>query len=243
MQILAIGNSFSQDASRYLHQIARADGVELNIANLYIGGCSLERHYRNMLADNKAYELQYNGQWTGFFVSLKEALLNRTWDAVTIQQASHFSWDKETYDPYARELLAYIKTCLPKVPVFFHETWGYEDGSARLANLGYETCEAMFADVIHAYHAVHEEIGTAGIIPSGELLLALLKGGIPTIHRDTFHLSLGLGRYAAGLLWYHVLTGRDVAENAFRDFDEPVTEEAIAVIKTCVASFAPIFGK
>ena len=29
MRVLAIGNSFSQDATRYLHQIARADGKDV----------------------------------------------------------------------------------------------------------------------------------------------------------------------------------------------------------------------
>ena len=64
MNILAIGNSFSEDATRYLHGIARADGETLKVANLYIGGCSLGWHDRNMLSDEKAYELQYNGQKT-----------------------------------------------------------------------------------------------------------------------------------------------------------------------------------
>ena len=58
MHVLAIGNSFSMDAARYLHAIARADGEKLEIANLYIGGCSLERHFRNMLTDEERYELQ-----------------------------------------------------------------------------------------------------------------------------------------------------------------------------------------
>ncbi len=30
MDILSIGNSFSTDAQRYLHGIAKADGVEFN---------------------------------------------------------------------------------------------------------------------------------------------------------------------------------------------------------------------
>ena len=29
MQVLSIGNSFSQDAQRYLHQISEADGVDI----------------------------------------------------------------------------------------------------------------------------------------------------------------------------------------------------------------------
>ena len=48
LQVLAIGNSFSGDATRYLHGIAEADGVGLEVTNLFIGGCSLERHCRNM---------------------------------------------------------------------------------------------------------------------------------------------------------------------------------------------------
>ena len=44
--VLAIGNSFSQDATHYLHQIAASDNVEMKVVNLYIGGCSLEQHWR-----------------------------------------------------------------------------------------------------------------------------------------------------------------------------------------------------
>ena len=46
VRILAIGNSFSQDATHYLHQIAASDNVEMKVVNLYIGGCSLEQHWR-----------------------------------------------------------------------------------------------------------------------------------------------------------------------------------------------------
>ncbi len=44
MNILAIGNSFSQDATRYLYDIALSDNVNIKVVNLYIGGCSLELH-------------------------------------------------------------------------------------------------------------------------------------------------------------------------------------------------------
>lgn len=44
MKILAIGNSFSQDATRYLQDIAASAGENLFVRNLYIGGCSLEMH-------------------------------------------------------------------------------------------------------------------------------------------------------------------------------------------------------
>ena len=86
MRILAIGNSFSQDASRYLSQAARRSGLNIEVANIMIGGCPLERHYRNMLSGEKAYMLEYNGSYTGFNVSLTEALLTAHWDVITVQQ-------------------------------------------------------------------------------------------------------------------------------------------------------------
>ena len=61
MQVLTIGNSFSQDATRYLSQIARSAGESLTVINLYIGGCSLERHYRNMKSGEDVYWLEHNG--------------------------------------------------------------------------------------------------------------------------------------------------------------------------------------
>ena len=48
MKILAIGNSFSQDELRFLHGIAKSAGQEVMTANLYIGGCSLETHIKNI---------------------------------------------------------------------------------------------------------------------------------------------------------------------------------------------------
>ena len=39
MKILAIGNSFSQDATAYLHRMAEAGGMETKIVNLFIPGC------------------------------------------------------------------------------------------------------------------------------------------------------------------------------------------------------------
>ena len=70
MQILAIGNSFSQDATANLKRIADATKEDITVVNLVIGGCSLSRHYRNMLSEESVYSMEFNGVATGFFVSL-----------------------------------------------------------------------------------------------------------------------------------------------------------------------------
>ena len=74
MKILAIGNSFSQDATHYLHQIAAADQVDLDVVNLYIGGCSLERHWMNIQNEAEEYLYEENGESAGMHVSIQAAL-------------------------------------------------------------------------------------------------------------------------------------------------------------------------
>lgn len=234
MDILSIGNSFSNDATRYLHQIARADGVVLNTFNLYIGGCSLERHYRNMLSGEREYVLQVNGSSTGFNVSLEEGLLNRKWDVVTMQQASGQSVDYDAYQPYLDELSEYVKMCQPKAKQVIHQTWAYEEGCEKLLNLGYEKRADMFEKLHAAYAKAAKDIDADMIIPSGELFQKLLEAGITDLHRDTFHATLGLGRYALALLWYKKLTGNSVINNSFNDFDEEIAPEVVAKIKEIV---------
>lgn len=235
MDILSIGNSFSQDAQRYLHKIAKADKFNLNTFNLYIGGCPLSLHYRNMLSGQDKYTLEMNGESTGFNVSLKDALLNRDWDVVTIQQASHVSPYYETYQPYLNKTVEYIRECVPKAKIAIHQTWAYEQNSDKLNKmLGYSEHTDMFRDVREAYKKAFEDANADIIIPSGEIMQKLISAGIEKVHRDTFHLTYGIGRYAAGLLWYKVLTGNDIKDNTFSDFDEEISKDEIQIIKKCV---------
>ena len=55
-KILVVSNSFGEDANRYVYGIARGQKPardDVKIVTLYIGGCSLARHYRNMLSGEK----------------------------------------------------------------------------------------------------------------------------------------------------------------------------------------------
>lgn len=234
MNVLSIGNSFSQDATRYLHQIAKSAGVDLTTVNLYIPGCPLDRHYRNMLSGAKAYDLQFNGQVTGFTVSLDEALLNREWDVITVQQQSVRSANYDTFCPYGQELVDYVRQCAPKARILLHQTWPVEDGSARLEAAGYTSAKQMFEKIEANYNRFLADVEADGLIPSGKVLMTLLDKGVETVHRDGLHTTKGLGRYALGLMWFKKLTGKSIADIPFADFDEPVSPEEVALAKACV---------
>lgn len=234
MEVLSIGNSFSSDGQRYVHEIAKADGVSISTYNLYIGGCALSQHFRNMMKDEKAYGLVVNGANIGFKVSMEEALLNRDWDVVTIQQASAKSTCYGTYQPYLDKIVGYVRQLVPNAKIAVHETWAYEQGSEKLSMMGYTDHKKMFEDIKAAYKKAAKDINADFVIPSGEVFQKLLASGIDKVHRDTFHASFGLGRYALGLTWYKALTGNDVLNNTFRGFDEEVSEEEIQTAKKCV---------
>ena len=59
MKVLAIGNSFSNDAMRYLHGIAKADGVDMKTVNLFIGGCPLLKQYANIHKEPGGYDFLF----------------------------------------------------------------------------------------------------------------------------------------------------------------------------------------
>ncbi len=234
MNVLAIGNSFSQDATRYLHGIAKSAGVYLEVFNLEIGGCPLSKHFRNIKAENKAYAFEFNGIYTGFLMSINEAVLSRDWDYITIQQVSVQSPNYASYQPYLNFCVDYFRENCPKAKILIQQVWSYEEGGPQLTGwTKYKTTEEMFADVKASYDKALKDSGADGLIRSGEVMLELMKGGYK-VHRDGFHASLGLARYAIALTWFATLTGRTVDDVTFGDFDEPVSDEEIAAAKTAV---------
>ena len=99
MNILSIGNSFSQDAHKWLSQVAESAGVQIRAVNLYIGSCSLERHWNNYVNQAPDYDLEINGEFVQK-ISVNMALRAQKWDVITLQQASPQCGDYSTYQPY-----------------------------------------------------------------------------------------------------------------------------------------------
>ena len=90
-----------------------------------------------------------------------------------------------------------------------------------MEKLGASSHEEMFLGAKAAYFQAADAIGAKKILPSGEAVCLAMKEKTEgmELHRDEIHLSLSLGRYIVGLVWYGVLTGKDLTENSFCDFD------------------------
>ena len=213
-KILAIGNSFSEDATRYIHQIAESAGEECLVVNLYIGGCPLWYHADNIVTNKQEYRYERNGEITTRLVSIAEAMAEEDWDVITIQQASGLSGKIESFTPFADELLAYIRENKPAAKIYFHQTWAYPDGSRHPDFVKYDFSQKkMFSQIVSASRGYASSRGL-GIILSGETIEELRgkkeftpsKGGVD-LCRDGFHLNLVYGRYAAGAAWFATIFG------------------------------------
>ena len=212
MKILAIGNSFSRDATACLHQLLAASGVENTVVNLYIGGCSLERHWRNIEQNRADYEYQRNGQIMERRVSIQQVLAEEDWDVIVTQQASHDSGWAETYEPFLGLMCAYLREKCPHARLCLQQTWAYETDSSHDAFMRYHRDQAlMYRKLTECYTAAAQRYGMA-LIPCGKVIQTLRQkalfrygeGGM-SLCRDGFHMHLIYGRYALSCTWAKAL--------------------------------------
>ena len=221
IKVLAIGNSFSWDAvEQNLHQIAAADGTTLVIGNMYIGGCSIDRHVRNLKADLPEYRYMKISADGSKKVTepfrLSQAIFDEEWDVVTVQQSSPLSGKPESYGQLS-ELVDWIRRNAPQAKILFHQTWAYAVGADHPAFKDYGCDQKkMYGDIVST---VLQECGSAGIdgiIPCGTAIqYAREASGDYDFTRDGYHMGLGKGRYTLACTWYEAISGRSIRGNSY----------------------------
>jgi len=231
-KILFIGNSFSEDATRYIEAVA---GGELFVRNLMIGGCSLERHASNIKENLSAYAFEKDAEPL-HSISVRDALLLEKWDCVSIQQVSYESGRIETYEPHIKTVIDEIHEYAPSARIVFHRTWAYECGSIHPNFDIYAQDTAKMNEMIEATARRISEKYSLPVIPTGNAVYAayntpefdILRGGC-SITRDTYHLSLTYGRYLAALVVYRFFTGYSATRVKF--FPDGCDEKLINLLK------------
>ena len=221
-KVLAIGNSFSRDATCYLHQIAECAGVETKIVNLYIGGCSLERHWQNIEKKVERYQYQINGNVTDRYVTIDEALEEEEWDFIVIQQASHDSGWKDTYEPFLGLIVDYVRRKVPNATFVLHQTWAYEPDSDHGKFIRYDRNQQKMYEALERCYKEMAAKYQLPMIPCGDVIQEVRrldafnreKGGI-SLCRDGFHMDFIYGRYLLACVWAKKLFHITLEDNRF----------------------------
>ena len=127
MKILTIGNSFTWSLHEFFPAITESTGDELTLQFANHGGCELHRHWEYITNEERdAVYRMYDGK------RMRELLAAEQWDIVTIQQASHASWRPETFEPFAGNIIDYVRKHAPQAEIVVQQTWAYRADDPRI---------------------------------------------------------------------------------------------------------------
>ena len=86
---------------------------------------------------------------------------------MTIQQASPASWQAETYEPYAANIIGYVREFAPRAEIMIQQTWAYRADSPRFLPEAWNISQAeMHARLTENYRALSARHGLR-VIPTG----------------------------------------------------------------------------
>lgn len=248
MKILFIGNSFAEDTAEHAANVALSLGIaQIKIGVLYIGGCSIEMHYGNIISDseNYLYHLNEGEGWNSTpNFKIKDALKSDAWDWVVIQHGTNGGSRYTSCECYEKlpALIDEVKSVSPNSKIAFNLTWlgehthrhheivSYGGNMALMREKLVETTKAM----------VLNEPKVDMLIPTGTAIENARTSHIGLLTRDCYHLSVDKGRFIAALTLISTLSGIDAANICWtpEGVDEYAKNVAIESVKN--AQKAPL---
>lgn len=232
IRVLCIGNSFSWDAvEQELVPLCDAKHVQVEIHNLYYGGCSLQQHAEFLMKDTAAYSHRVctnaEPRIVKDTISLRQALRDGKYDFISLQQASHDSGIRSSYEPWLTILIDTVRVYQPEARLCWMQTWAYSKDAKHPAYPRYQCDQQVMWDSIQACTEYVQEIvnrkslianrSSFIVIPCGDAIQRARKTKLgDTLCRDGYHLNYIYGRYTAACVWYEMITGRDVRFNRYR---------------------------
>ena len=237
LKLLAIGNSFSEDAiEQNLFELAAATGHQMIIGNMYIGGCSLERHWGNAQSNKPDYDYRkigIDGKMTRTAnYTLDKALRDEQWDYVSLQQVSQLSGMYSSFQPHLDSLIAYVRARVPATTkLIWHVTWAYAQNSTHGGFANYDrNQDKMYRAIVEGAQRLKKENAQFSLfVPVGTAIQNARTSFVGDhLNRDGFHLDLVLGRYTAACTWFECLFGTKVVGNRYAPKGLGKAQKAVA---------------
>ena len=129
LKVLMIGNSFADDTVFYAERIANSVGINIEMYDAYIAGCTIDRHYNNIKNGTAEYSMRsMNGSSWRYQdnMSLNNIVTYKDWDIITFQQASAEVGRVGTYSNLVN-LVNEVKNLVTGNPKYYwHQTWAYD---------------------------------------------------------------------------------------------------------------------
>ncbi len=225
IKILAIGNSFSNNALEYLPILAKELGIqEIIVGKLYVGGCTVDGHWSRAQsgADYESFQVNTTGDanWTTYPAgqrTLMYALELYDWDIITMQQGSPVSGVPSSLTNL-QNLIDFVNTnkTNPDAKLYWHMTWAYSQFTSHSGFANYNNDQMTMYNAIvdlTKNHIVTND-AFAGVIPAGTTIQNYrdkdtdnksIESAYITVS-DGYHLQT-YAKVAAAMTWLRTLTG------------------------------------
>ena len=261
LDILMIGSSSCYYYVEELYAVADAAGYQLNVTNLYQGGCTIKKHweYIENPADAKG-KCQYfvSGSLGRYkhptITTTPEALAFADWDVICVQQpwsvqgAADYETGMAACTPYAANMINYIRQQCPEAELYWHQNWAYAVGYQHPVNEDDDPTnddpnkDMLDITVQNRVHSVIRQVALTVCeennvkrVPSGEAWqLARAIVGDTLCKIDLCHDgdSQG-GQYLNACVWFETLTGESCLGNTWRPTDYTLNEEKLLILQEC----------
>jgi len=271
--ILMIGNSFCYYFVEELVGLAQAEGMEINVYNLYYAARTLRSHYDRLTtsptADYSLYKTNSSGRSAVYSKSctVEMALAHTDWDVITLQE--HFNPSKADSYPaagnnsltYAKLLFDHLKENNPEATLYFHETWAYEmDYSGGADSMTDLARQEENRKNIHAVSQDIAKMNDVTLIPSGEAWAIARENPLlgqtlcerfksSEFVNDHYHDGESGGQYLNACVWFEVLFGKSCIGNSYipkvgGTLPHPLTAEKMTLIQEIAhEAVAAVYGE
>lgn len=233
LRILAIGNSFTDDATLYLNDLVQASGIDMDRCCLYkvmMSSAGFDTWIHQFYSDGLIYPLHVTGNVKMEAPNSFSALLAQPWDVIVIQQVSTMSYQWKSYDCLKEYVELITSTCPNKdVCLAFQLVWSHGAWEMPYVMQGNIACCKKMA----------QRYGVDVIIPTGTAI-QIARGTSLNDQKymtcDNHHLNKGMACYIASCTWFEKLLtpvfGVSVMGNPARPSGEE-TDEAVRLGQRC----------
>lgn len=208
LRVLAIGNSYTIDATAYVQDILNACDLDTATYSVYVASHSaatLRYWAEEALAGNRHEIVRFAGEKMAVTEGSLAELLAQDWDVITLQQFSGDAIHYNTFNPWLRRLIDFIHlNCRNQnVTLAWQMAWSYEEGFIN----NYSSYQRWLL-IAKAVKDMTINDGVNVIIATGTAIQnarSTILNTIGEMTRDGSHLDFGIGRYVAACNWVQSL--------------------------------------
>lgn len=228
VKVLWIGNSYGEDSCTYVHEIARAAGINLIIASAFYGGSTLAGHKTRIINDEHTYQYFKNAGVEKIRASLDDIIYDEKWEYVIIQGGGNNGVQGilSSYNEFGF-IMKHVQEWVPNASFGTTILWAkgkFLEHTGDVALEKYDdSSDKQYEETVKCVNEVAATHDLDFVIPNGHAVRNMNHYSTcsdtsleSSYFRDNTCHNDERGRYLQGCCIFHTITGLPVRDNEFR---------------------------